>query len=110
MENLNSLIEQLIAKESGLSQEEARKQAEKLMASAENFAQNNIEALSDKMEALTEFDEEDVNAELCDFIKEMIANDYSEEQQIEITNQTFNEIGLGIEKVQNGQCQVKIMA
>jgi hypothetical protein len=99
----NSLMKQ------GMTRQQAQDYLEGIEETSQKFFNPSNPEIARRFANLDGISEQDIMQEIADFTHMISSGNYSEEQQIEMSNIFLSSIGIAIEKDQNGEIQVKLV-
>lgn len=95
---IGQTLEKILTENYGLSRSQAQIELAKITASSAELVNQNNPEINERLDLLSELSIEELSEELSNFMEDMASGEYSEKEQLEMTNEIFNIIGFGVEK------------
>lgn len=108
-QNLQNSFENFLMNSGNLSQEEAATQVSEIQNNAMNLINSQDPEIQRRLDLIEEIDPSELNEELQYLITELSTNQYSVEDQMEISNALFNIFGFNITLDANQQVQINLV-
>ena len=107
-QNLQNSFASFLMSSTNISESEANSQMSEIQDNAMNIINSQDPEIQKRLDLIEEIDPQELNEELQYLIKELSTNQYSAEEQMEISNSLFNIFGFNIELDENNEVQINL--
>lgn len=107
--NLQYSFENFLMNSTNISPSEASAQMNEIQNNAMNIINSQDPEIQRRLDLIEEIDPDELNEELQYLVKELSTNQYTPEEQMEISNSLFNIFGFNIELDANNQVQINLV-
>ena len=107
--NLQASFENFLMSAGNMSKDQVGMQINEIQANAMNILNSNDPEIQQRLDLIEEIDPQELNDELQYLIKELSTNQYTPEEQMEISNSLFNIFGFNIELGADNEVQINLI-
>ncbi len=107
--NLQSSFENFLMASANISADQAAAQMDDIQNNAMNIINSQDPEIQRRLDLIEEIDPQELNDELQYLVRELSTNQYTPEEQMEISNALFNIFGFNIELDENNEVQINLV-
>ncbi len=106
---LANLFEEVLMKSLNLSKEQAQKYMAEIEEKATDLVNLDDPEINRRLEVFGDLTQEEISEDIGSFLQDLKANSHSEEEQVRLTNEIFNQFGFSLEKGRNNNFELKLV-